>query len=241
VSSQALIIGGSSCDIELIQDKRSICDLEYDFAPPTFPETGVARMYRELLAYALSEGVEGVCPRQVGFCLGATRSIDAEAIVLTVPWKTIDSRPSKPPNSPPSHASEPDFPSYPSWPKSFRDVPYPDLPSVSLLTPFTPISDPLAWTPSTHGIHLTFPHPTEPHRTLSATYLPEVCPEQGWSREETVLSAIQKAGWAGRVEVGDAVWRSLRVKVYGSVKAGTGYRAYIGWRKGGEGTRGMAV
>lgn len=45
-------------------------------------------------------------------------------------------------------------------------------------------------------------------------------------------SAMAKAGYRGRVEVGDEVWRSLEVKVYGSVKAGTGYSEYLTWRKG---------
>lgn len=104
---------------------------------------------------------------------------------------------------------------------------------VSLLTPMTPISDPLGWTPGVHGIHISFPHPsTHPYspssllshttghgaRSLSATYLPEVCLDQGWTREECVKSAIQKAGYRGKVEVGDKVWKSLKVKVYGSVK-----------------------
>ncbi|WVQ79800.1 hypothetical protein IAT38_001900 [Cryptococcus sp. DSM 104549] len=104
--------------------------------------------------------------------------------------------------------------------------------NVSLLTPMTPISDPLAWTPGEHGIHITFPHPTSPSRTLSATYLPEICPEQGWSKEQTVLSAIAKAGHRGKVAVGDKVWQSLKVKVYGSVKAGATWEEYVAWKEG---------
>ena len=113
--------------------------------------------------------------------------------------------------------------------------------SVSLLTPMTPIPDPLGWTPGIHGIHISFPHPsthsyspsallshTTGHgaRSLSATYLPEVCLDQGWSREECVKSAIQKAGYRGKVEVGDKVWKSLKVKVYGSVKGKCTWEEY---------------
>ncbi|EIW66416.1 hypothetical protein TREMEDRAFT_41027 [Tremella mesenterica DSM 1558] len=122
---------------------------------------------------------------------------------------------------------------------------------VSLLTPFIPISDPLDWTPGIHGIHITFPdpsssnssshstpHPTSPNesthekphrhrRTLSATYLPEVCLDQGWTREECILSAIQKAGWRGKVRVGDDVWNSLQVQVYESVKAKCTWEEYV--------------
>ncbi|WWC60706.1 uncharacterized protein I303_103282 [Kwoniella dejecticola CBS 10117] len=101
---------------------------------------------------------------------------------------------------------------------------------VSLLTPMTPISSPLDWTPGIHGIHITFPHPDHTgNRTLSATYLPEICPEQGWTKEETILSAIQKAGYKYKVSVGDEVWNSLTVKVYGSEKASVTWDEYKSW------------
>lgn len=102
--------------------------------------------------------------------------------------------------------------------------------AVSLLTPFTPIPDPLAWVPGIHGIHITFPHPSHPSRTLSATYLPEIAPEQGWTREEAILSAIQKAGYRGHVRVGDEVWKSLKVRVYQSEKAGCDWAGYVKWK-----------
>ena len=54
---------------------------------------------------------------------------------------------------------------------------------------------------------------------MSATYLPEIATDQGWDQEETVLSAIQKAGHRGRVRVGDDLWKTLRVGVYESRKA----------------------
>jgi AMMECR1 domain-containing protein len=93
-----------------------------------------------------------------------------------------------------------------------------------------PIADPLDWTIGQHGIHLTFPHPSDPARTLSATYLPEIAEEQGWTKQATVLSAIQKAGYRGRVEVGDKVWKSLEMRVYGSVKAGATWAQYLAWK-----------
>lgn len=109
-----------------------------------------------------------------------------------------------------------------------------ELPSlsvgVSLLTPFTPVATPLSWTPGVHGIHITFPHPTT-GRTLSATYLPDVTPEQGWTREEAVLSLIHKAGYRGHVDVGDDVWSSISMKVYGSVKSKATFDEYATWAK----------
>lgn len=65
---------------------------------------------------------------------------------------------------------------------------------------------------------------------MSATYLPEIAAEQGWTKEETVLSAIKKAGYRGKVEVGDKVWESLDVRVYGSVKAGAGWDEFLAWK-----------
>jgi hypothetical protein len=41
-------------------------------------------------------------------------------------------------------------------------------------------------------------------RTLNATYLPQIASEQGWTKEETLESALQKAGFRG--ELAD-VWR----------------------------------
>jgi uncharacterized protein (TIGR00296 family) len=100
--------------------------------------------------------------------------------------------------------------------------------SVSLLTPFTPVATPLSWTPGVHGIHITFPHPST-GRTLSATYLPDVTPEQGWTREEAVTSLIHKAGYRGAVSPGDDVWSSIAMKVYGSVKANASWEDYVVW------------
>jgi AMMECR1 domain-containing protein len=108
---------------------------------------------------------------------------------------------------------------------------------ISILTPTTPISDPLAWTPGIHGIQISFPSPSTSSssgrtRRLSATYLPEIATDQGWSQEETILSAIQKAGYRGRVVVGDEVWRSLEVGVYESSKAKLDWAEYEAWRAG---------
>jgi len=112
---------------------------------------------------------------------------------------------------------------------------------ISILTPTTPISDPLAWTPGIHGIQISFPSPSASNsnrssssggRRLSATYLPEIATDQGWSQEETILSAIQKAGYRGRVVVGDEVWNSLEVGVYESSKAKLDWAEYEAWRAG---------
>lgn len=43
------------------------------------------------------------------------------------------------------------------------------------------------------------PLPVRLQRTLTATYLPQIAPEQGWSKLETLESAIQKAGFRGEL------------------------------------------
>jgi uncharacterized protein (TIGR00296 family) len=102
----------------------------------------------------------------------------------------------------------------------FNPISASELPSlqcaVSILTPTRPISNPLDWTPGQHGIQISF---LSKGKRLSATYLPEIATDQGWTREETILSAIQKAGHRGTVVVGDDVWKSLEVGVYESSKA----------------------
>lgn len=56
---------------------------------------------------------------------------------------------------------------------------------------------------------------------INATYLPDVAPQQGWTKREAVESAIRKAGWNG--EIGEALWGSLRVTRYQSRKAEAEY------------------
>lgn len=144
-----------------------------------------------------------------------------------MPSRITDFRPSKPPNYPLFFASKPFFINlHHSHPSHFFCTR-----SVSLLTPFVSIADPLDWTPGEHGIHITFTHPTDHTRSYSATYLPHICPEQGWTKEETVLSAISKAGYKGKVKVGDRVWKRLHVKIYGSVKAEASWQDYVEWKQ----------
>lgn len=43
------------------------------------------------------------------------------------------------------------------------------------------------------------------------------------------MSAIKKAGYRGRVKVGDEVWKSLKTKVYESEKAEVDWDGYNEW------------
>jgi AMME syndrome candidate gene 1 protein len=126
--------------------------------------------------------------------------------------------------------------------------------SISLLTDFEDAASYLDWTIGVHGIHISFPHPTSTSsetpsplsssayvptlnsfkRTYTATYLPQIAPEQGWDKLETIDSAIRKAGWNGRIM--DDIRRSIKLRRYQSRKCTVGWEEYVQWRKdnGGE-------
>ncbi|KZT27034.1 hypothetical protein NEOLEDRAFT_1177206 [Neolentinus lepideus HHB14362 ss-1] len=123
---------------------------------------------------------------------------------------------------------------------------------ISLLTHFEDASSYLDWTIGVHGISISFPHPslipastpsTEPpspfssspslprytsKRSFSATYLPEVMPEQGWDKIEAIDSAIHKAGWDGRIT--EDLRRNIKLRRYQSSKCIVGWDEYVEWR-----------
>ncbi|KDQ64937.1 hypothetical protein JAAARDRAFT_28601 [Jaapia argillacea MUCL 33604] len=140
----------------------------------------------------------------------------------------------------------------------FRKIEERELPSlecgISLLTDFEDATSYLDWTIGVHGIYITFPHPnllpaqtpssTEPpspyssstylpsitsKQTFTATYLPEVAPDQGWDKIETVDSAIRKAGWSGRIT--EDLRRSVKVRRYQSRKCVVSWAEFVEWRK----------
>ncbi|KAH9223082.1 AMMECR1 domain-containing protein [Leptodontidium sp. 2 PMI_412] len=67
--------------------------------------------------------------------------------------------------------------------------------SVTLLTDFEDTEDQLDWDLGVHGLKITF---YIKNRRYGACYLPDVPVEQGWTKEETVVSLMRKAGWTGR-------------------------------------------
>ncbi|KAI9448544.1 alport syndrome [Lactarius indigo] len=140
----------------------------------------------------------------------------------------------------------------------FQRIELRELPSlecgISLLTDFEDAESYLDWTVGTHGIQISFMPPASPPasdapsplssaisllshrsiaatsstRTLSATYLPEVAPEQGWDHVDAVDSAIRKAGWDGRIS--EDLRRSVRVRRYQSRKCVVGWDEFVAWR-----------
>jgi uncharacterized protein (TIGR00296 family) len=108
--------------------------------------------------------------------------------------------------------------------------------SVSLLTEFEDAEDYLDWDIGTHGIYITFAAPSSTRRSfrltssrlLSATYLPDVIPEQGWTKQEAVDSAIRKAGWDGAID--DEFRYKISLRRYQSMRVIVTWQEYIAWR-----------
>ncbi|KAL8706697.1 MAG: hypothetical protein Q9225_007924 [Loekoesia sp. 1 TL-2023] len=97
---------------------------------------------------------------------------------------------------------------------------------VTLLHTFTPCAHPLDWSLGTHGLRISF---TYRGRRLGATYLPDVAVEQGWSKEETIVSLMRKAGWTGH----SRDWRNvsdLRAVRYEGKGEGCRWNTWREWR-----------
>lgn len=83
-----------------------------------------------------------------------------------------------------------------------------------------------------HGIKIRF---RVKGRSYSGTYLPSVAAEQGWDREQTMLSLMRKAGWQGARDQ----WREIaagegglmQVERYRGDKEEVEYEEYRQWRE----------
>lgn len=94
---------------------------------------------------------------------------------------------------------------------------------VTLLTDFEPAADAMDWVLGDHGLRIAFVYHG---KRMGATYLPDVPVEQGWTKEETVVSLMRKAGWTGARET----WRKVVLEVvrYKGTKATVGWEEYKG-------------
>ncbi|KAF9057482.1 alport syndrome [Panaeolus papilionaceus] len=140
----------------------------------------------------------------------------------------------------------------------FREISRSELPrlqcGISLLTNFEQANSYLDWTIGVHGIYITFSHPSllessseapSPYSStpnlptvtskqrFTATYLPDVIPDQGWTKIEAIDSAIHKAGWRGPIT--EVLRRSLKLERYQSSKCTVTWKEYLDWRKNHEG------
>lgn len=97
--------------------------------------------------------------------------------------------------------------------------------TVSLLTDFETAPSYLDWEIGTHGIIIEF---TDNHNVKrSATYLPEVPKQEGWTKVETINSLIKKAGYSGNVT--DALRRRLKLTRYKSSLFTLHYTEYVAY------------
>lgn len=83
------------------------------------------------------------------------------------------------------------------------------------------------WELGVHGIRISF---LARDRRYGACYLPEVAVEQGWDREETVVSLMRKAGWSGRKERWGEVADLKVVRFQGMVES-VGWGEFARWRE----------
>ncbi len=111
----------------------------------------------------------------------------------------------------------------------FDPIPARELPSlqvaVTLLTDFEDADGPMDWELGKHGIRISF---YNNGRRYGATYLPDVATEQGWTKEETLVSLMRKAGWTGRKDR----WEEIPLKVvrYQGKKEHLDYPDFKRWR-----------
>jgi len=95
---------------------------------------------------------------------------------------------------------------------------------VSLLVNFEELSvgNVYDWDVGTHGIRIAF---EANGRGYNGTYLPEVAPEQEWTREETVSSLIRKTGYKGRIT--QSLLEEIEIERYQSSKVSLTYDEYV--------------
>jgi uncharacterized protein (TIGR00296 family) len=93
---------------------------------------------------------------------------------------------------------------------------------VSLLTNFESDKHYLDWEIGIHGIRIEFY--ASGHRK-TATYLPEVSKEQGWTREQTIDSLLRKAGYMKSIT--DEFRNTIKLTRYRSEKIIVSYDEYI--------------
>lgn len=109
-------------------------------------------------------------------------------------------------------------------PISTRELPSLEV-AVTLLTDFEDADDEMDWELGKHGLRISFVYHG---RRYGATYLPDVATEQGWTKEETLVSLMRKAGWVGKKERWNEV--PLNVVRYQGKKQTVEYAGFKKWR-----------
>jgi len=94
--------------------------------------------------------------------------------------------------------------------------------SVSLLYAFEECKHVSDWEIGKHGIIIDFDESDGANR--NATYLPEVAPEQGWNKTETLKSLIRKSGYEGPIT--EELLDKIRTTRYQSSQTKLHYKDY---------------
>jgi AMMECR1 domain-containing protein len=97
---------------------------------------------------------------------------------------------------------------------------------VSLLTNFEKAKDCFDWEVGIHGIQIEFP---DGKHTRTATYLPEVSREQGWTKSQTIDSLMRKGGY--RHTVTTDIRKTVKLTRYQTEKCIVSYDDYIRSRR----------
>jgi uncharacterized protein (TIGR00296 family) len=111
-------------------------------------------------------------------------------------------------------------------PISLRELPTLEV-SVTLLTDFEPCKDPMDWDLGVHGLRISF---YARNKRFGACYLPDVAVEQGWDKEETIVSLMRKAGWSGKREKWSEVGDLKCVRFQGKAES-AGWEEYKNWKE----------
>ena len=100
--------------------------------------------------------------------------------------------------------------------------------TVSLLTNFEQARGLDDWTIGPHGVLIDYVDPAGQART--AVYLPDVIPEQGWSKAETIDSLVRKSGYSGQIT--DSLRSKIKLTRYQSTKCTVSYETWLSIRGG---------
>lgn len=112
--------------------------------------------------------------------------------------------------------------------RRFAAITEDELPSlevtVSLLTNFEPDRAWDDWVVGVHGVWIDFVHP-QSGEACSATFLPDVSLEQGWSVRQAIDALVRKAGFAGVATAG--LLASIKLTRYQSTLHKLTYDEYL--------------
>eukprot|EP00227_Mantoniella_beaufortii_P017698 CAMPEP_0197589370 /NCGR_PEP_ID=MMETSP1326-20131121/10343_1 /TAXON_ID=1155430 /ORGANISM="Genus nov. species nov., Strain RCC2288" /LENGTH=214 /DNA_ID=CAMNT_0043154301 /DNA_START=55 /DNA_END=699 /DNA_ORIENTATION=+ len=100
---------------------------------------------------------------------------------------------------------------------------------VSLLSCYEVAANYLDWEVGIHGLIIEFLDDSQRSVKRSATYLPDIARQEGWTKLEAIDSLIRKAGFRGSIT--DALRASLQTTRYQSTASKATYGEYLGARQ----------